>query len=316
MPQLSNCPSYIVFLTAVFVIVLEFAHCSHGRGERVLSMSSTEANRVIPRSRHVQWADLEGEEVDVSRPARNAKHVAPNEDGGDHEVPREHHEVLAANASVRKMLRRTASRRPDLPVFARPSREARILQLRASVDELCSHDLDLMETEEQRHLTYYLLTTFKSLVRTSSLWDPRGNRVSDEAFLILSLRDEALHELGPGLCEAETLFEKTRFREAYEKICAMRSWVDSKKDQQVKSSWSNTSAISTSASCVPTSVPGLNAFLCSYGLGKYSENAQLWCQDMGAAFLSEVVENLSDFVDSMGLTDEERARLNGVVRKA
>eukprot|EP00929_Paragymnodinium_shiwhaense_P014842 TRINITY_DN122808_c0_g1_i1.p1 TRINITY_DN122808_c0_g1~~TRINITY_DN122808_c0_g1_i1.p1 ORF type:complete len:225 (-),score=50.04 TRINITY_DN122808_c0_g1_i1:110-784(-) len=52
-------------------------------------------------------------------------------------------------------------------------------------------------------------------------------------------------------------------------------------------------------------VPGLQMWLEHMGLGDYLQEANDWCDDSGAAVMVEVLENLDDMVDEMGLPEME-----------
>eukprot|EP00931_Biecheleriopsis_adriatica_P039153 TRINITY_DN22402_c0_g1_i1.p1 TRINITY_DN22402_c0_g1~~TRINITY_DN22402_c0_g1_i1.p1 ORF type:complete len:474 (-),score=97.52 TRINITY_DN22402_c0_g1_i1:82-1503(-) len=59
-------------------------------------------------------------------------------------------------------------------------------------------------------------------------------------------------------------------------------------------------------------VPGLYLWMTTRDLGKFVDLANQWCSEMGAADIHEVVENkqeLADFLDEHGLTEEERERV-------
>lgn len=49
-----------------------------------------------------------------------------------------------------------------------------------------------------------------------------------------------------------------------------------------------------------TAVPGLEQAFLRAGLPSHVSAAEAWCQTMGAAYLSEVLENVDDFCDHLG----------------
>mmetsp|Transcript_52357 Transcript_52357/g.113458 ORF Transcript_52357/g.113458 Transcript_52357/m.113458 type:complete len:329 (-) Transcript_52357:242-1228(-) len=66
-----------------------------------------------------------------------------------------------------------------------------------------------------------------------------------------------------------------------------------------------------SKASVPSSetLPGLTAWLAELKLSKYSAAASEWIEEQGACNLDEVLENLDDFADALGLKPLERGRM-------
>mmetsp|Transcript_28238 Transcript_28238/g.62272 ORF Transcript_28238/g.62272 Transcript_28238/m.62272 type:complete len:138 (+) Transcript_28238:467-880(+) len=56
-------------------------------------------------------------------------------------------------------------------------------------------------------------------------------------------------------------------------------------------------------------VPGLNAWLKHMGLDDYIVDANAWCQEMGAAVLLEVIEELDSLAEDLPMQPEEKERL-------
>jgi len=66
---------------------------------------------------------------------------------------------------------------------------------------------------------------------------------------------------------------------------------------------------SENAAATNTNVDGLFEFLAARGLEAHFLAAVEWCRQMGAAYLDEVLENLDDLGDALGLCPQERTRL-------
>merc|ERR1712110_171587 len=56
-------------------------------------------------------------------------------------------------------------------------------------------------------------------------------------------------------------------------------------------------------------LPGLSAWLTELRLSSYAEKAAAWVADQGACSVGEILENLDEFAEGLGLKRIERQRL-------
>eukprot|EP00746_Dinoflagellata_sp_MGD_P160427 gnl/MRDRNA2_/MRDRNA2_87171_c0_seq1.p1 gnl/MRDRNA2_/MRDRNA2_87171_c0~~gnl/MRDRNA2_/MRDRNA2_87171_c0_seq1.p1 ORF type:complete len:730 (+),score=175.58 gnl/MRDRNA2_/MRDRNA2_87171_c0_seq1:89-2278(+) len=116
--------------------------------------------------------------------------------------------------------------KPSRPQFAKPTREARIRQFQAKVDELFQLNFDEVDPSQQDGLTHRMLVGLKSLAEKVNFWQADGTQVSEEGFKLLGLEEDDMYALGRVIRKAEKFLDERRFREAYDKLSAARRWFD------------------------------------------------------------------------------------------
>lgn len=115
---------------------------------------------------------------------------------------------------------------PSRPKFARPTREARIRQFQAKLDELFSLSFDEVDPSQQDGLTHRMLVGLKSLAEMVNFWQPDGTQVSEEGFKLVGLEEGDMYALGRIIRKADKLLEGRQFRDAYDKLRTAHRWFD------------------------------------------------------------------------------------------
>jgi hypothetical protein len=116
--------------------------------------------------------------------------------------------------------------KPSRPQFAKPTREARIRQFQAKLDELFQLNFDEVDPSQQDGLTHRMLVGLKSLAEVVNFWQADGTQISEEGFKLLSLEEGDMYALGRIIRKAEKFLDERRFREAYDKLSTARRWFD------------------------------------------------------------------------------------------
>lgn len=116
--------------------------------------------------------------------------------------------------------------RPSRPQFSRPTREARVRQFQAKMDEIFELNFDEVDPSQQDGLTHRILVGLKSLGEMVSFWPADGTQTSEEGFKLLGLKEEDMYALGRIIRKADKLLDERRFREAYDKLSTAQRWFD------------------------------------------------------------------------------------------
>jgi len=114
--------------------------------------------------------------------------------------------------------------RPARPQFAKPTREARVRQFRAKLDEFFELDFDEVDPSQQDGLTHRMLFGLKSFGELVTFWQEDGTQVNEEGFRLVGLEEADMYALGRVIRKADRFLEERRFREAYDELCEARRW--------------------------------------------------------------------------------------------
>jgi len=121
---------------------------------------------------------------------------------------------------------RPSSSGSSRPQFARPTREARVRQFQAKLDEFFELDFDSVDPSQQDGLTHRMLFALKSLAELVNFWQADGTQVSEEGFKLLGFEEADMFALGRVIRKTDKLLDERRFRDAYDKLCTARRWFD------------------------------------------------------------------------------------------
>jgi len=75
------------------------------------------------------------------------------------------------------------------------------------------------------------------------------------------------------------------------------------------------SSVGSGRYCLQQCMPGLKTAFHNAQLAAYVVRAEAWCQQEGAAFLSEVLDDLDELAASLGLANQERERLGVALQR-
>lgn len=110
---------------------------------------------------------------------------------------------------------------PRRPCFKKPTREARLRQLKQEVREFCALSFDEVDPFQQQGLTCRMLAFLKSLSRVLT-WQEGEVRGEMPAYEMLAVPKVDMQMFNVVSSKADELIEKHRFRQAYELLCRMR----------------------------------------------------------------------------------------------
>lgn len=110
------------------------------------------------------------------------------------------------------------------PRFSRPSRAAKVQQLRAQAAEACSLSFDAVDPFQQEAMTRRMLVFFKALEDSLSYWEGE-KQCKEHAFQLLVVPDVGMTAIGSAIACAAEFIDDRRYRRAYEVLCGVRHWL-------------------------------------------------------------------------------------------